>query len=422
MITQRLPGLENLRMQGDEFFNQLVEGISWLRTDAKYSTASIKESGVMETIRMQTGLNVDWIIQNSNDLGAYVMLPTVDRNHPFIQDSLYRKYGSNDTGVSALNFKSSKVTGTVNTATCKVSGWFSEIRCSMNISLGLLKTKQFTNEEVAAIVLHELGHLFTYFLLLGNSVISNIIVSSTARSIVTAKDEGERKYILEEAERTLGVELPNKEMLSKMSAERDQDAAQTIMLTSLAEKVRTETGFNIYEVRSCEQLADTFAVKHGAGVHLASGLDRIYNFYGHRAYRNRMIHVVLEIAKLIAFAAGLWLTGVIPLVIYVIFVNPLIKEYDDPQQRLNFIVNKLTDEVKDRKLPDDRRRQLLADIELAKQIADKADDKRTLYQVFWEYCRSEGSKAAKEEQMMKQIEELMSNGLFRAASEFALLK
>ena len=116
------------------------------------------------------------------------------------------------------------------------------------------------------------------------------------------------------------------------------------------------------------------------------------------------------------------MTRIIPLVIYVIFVNPLIKEYDDPQQRLNFIVNKLTDEVKDRKLPDDRRRQLLADIELAKQIADKADDKRTLYQVFWEYCRSEGSKAAKEEQMMKQIEELMSNGLFRAASEFALLK
>lgn len=412
--------LESIAMQSGQFFDMLVENIEFLRNDGRYTTATIKESGIMETIRLQTGMAVDVNIRKEGGVGAYVLLPNVDRNHPFIR-SEFRQFMNNDVGVSALNFKDIAVKGTVNTATGKVTGWFTEIRTQMVLSYALMTAKAFDAKEIAAIVLHELGHLFTYFLHLGSTVVSNLVVSAAAQQIVGAKDYGERQFVLAEAERTLGIEIPNKEALAKITSDKEAKGVQTVMLTTLVEKMRFETGFNIYEARSCEQIADQFAVKHGAGVYLASGLDKIFNSYGHRSYRNRMLHVLLEIGKLVMFVVGLWIGLVIPLLLYIIHFNPLLKEYDDPKQRFEFIVSTLTEEIKKRELPEERRKQLVADIEIVKNISQNADDKRTINQIFWQYCRSEGSQAAKQEKLAKAIQEFTSNALFLSASKFATL-
>ena len=412
--------LESIAMQSGDFFRMLVENIEFLRNDGRYTTATIKESGIMETIRLQTGLSVDVIVRKDNGLGAYVLLPNVDKNHPFIR-SEFRQFLNNDVGVSALSFKDAAPKGTVNTQTGKVTGWFSEVRTQMVLTYGLLTAKGFSAEEVAAVVLHELGHLFTYFLHLGSTVISNLAVSATARKIVEAQDYGEREYILTEAERTLGIEIPNKEALAKITSDKEANGVQTVMLTSLVEKARFETGFNIYEVRSCEQIADQFAVKHGAGANLASALDKIYRQYGHSSYRNRMLHVMLEIAKFTLFVVGLWIGMVIPLLLYIIHYNPLLKEYDDPKQRFEFIISTLTEDIKKRDLPEERRKQLIHDIEVVKNISENATDKRTINQIFWQYCRGEGSQAVKQEKLAKAIQEFTSNALFVSASKFALL-
>jgi hypothetical protein len=413
--------LESIAMQSGQFFEMLVENITFLRNDGRYTTATIKESGIMETIRLQTGLAVDVNVRKEGGIGAYVLLPNVDRNHPFIR-SEFRQFLNNDVGVSALNFKDVAPKGTVNTQTGKVTGWFTEVRTQMVLSYALMTADRITAQEVAAIILHELGHLFTYFLHLGSTVLSNLVVSAAARQIVGAKDYGEREYVLTEAERTLGIEIPNKEALAKITTDKEAKGVQTVMLTTLVEKARFETGFNIYEVRSCEQIADQFAVKHGAGVHLASALDKIYRQYGHRSYRNRMLHVMLEISKLVLFVVGLWIGMVIPLLLYVIHYNPLLKEYDDPKQRFEFIISTLTDDLKKRDLPEERRKQLVNDIEVVKNIAQNADDKRTINQIFWQYCRGEGSQAAKQEKLAKAIQEFTSSALFTSASKFALLE
>jgi len=421
MIGKSQVSLESIAMQSGDFFKLLTENVEFLRNDGRYTSATIKESGIMENIRLQTGLNVDFNIRKESGIGAYVILPNVDRNHPFIQSD-FRKYMNNDIGTSAIAFKDASPKGTVNTQTGKVSGWFSEVKCQLVMSLDWLKDSFMTSDEVAAVILHELGHLFTYFLHLGNTVISNLMVSLTARRIVKAADYGERVFILKEAEKTLGIELPNKEALAKITSDKESNGIQTVMLTSLVEKARFETGFNFYELRSCEQIADQFAVKHGAGVNLASALDKIYRKYGHSSYRNRMLHVLFEIGKLTLFILGLWMGAVIPLLVYVICTNPLMKSYDDPEQRIQFIISTLTAEIKDRKLPEERRKQLVEDIEIAKSILANVDDKRTLFQLFWEYCRSDGSAAVKQEKLAKAIEEFSSNALFLSASKFALMQ
>ena len=412
--------LESIAMQSGQFFEMLTENVEFLRNDGRYTTATIKESGIMETIRLQTGLNVNVNVRKDPGIGAYIILPNVDRNHPFISGEI-RRFLSSDVGVSAIAFKNIAPKGSVDTQNGKVSGIFTEINTDIVLTHALMTAKGITSAEIAAIILHELGHLFTYFLHLGSTIVSNLAVTATARQIVGAKDYGEREFILKEAEKTLGIEIPNKEAMAKITSDKEANGIQTVMLTSLVEKARFETGFNIYELRSCEQIADQFAIKHGAGVHLASGLDKIYRQYGHSSYRNRMLHVMMEIVKLLLFVVGLWIGLAIPLLIYVLEVNPLKKIYDDPRQRMEFIASTLTEEIKKRELPEERRKQLVADIEVIKNLAEKAHDKRTINQIFWQYCRSEGSAAVKQEKLGKAIEELTSNALFLSASKFALL-
>lgn len=413
--------LESFAIQSDKFFNQLVESITFLRNDGRYTTKEIKESLIMDHINKQTGMNVELIIKKGF-MGAYVMLPNVDRNHPFINSSA-RKFMGNDVGVSAINFKAATPQGYVDTSTCRVSGWYSEIVSPVTIGLELLSSPGFTAEEIAAVLLHELGHLYTYFLLLGTTVLSSLVIAATAKECVGAVDYGKRVYVLKEAEKTLGIEIPNKEGLAKVNADKDAKGIQVVMLTSLAEKARSDTGFNYYEMRSCEQLADKFAVRHGAGIHLASALEKIYTTYGHSSYRNRMLHIFGEIVKLILFCLGMLLgpLEMIALVCYVIFYNPMGKVYDDPKQRLTYIRTELIKEIKERKLPEERRQQIIVDAELIQTMIDKADDKLTFTQVFWKYCRSEGSKAVKQEELAKNIETLSNNDLFLNAAKFAAL-
>lgn len=409
-------------MQDGKFFEMLTENVEFLRTDSRYTTDAILESGIMETIRLETGLKVNFNIQksDSNNYGAYVILPNVDKNHPFIE-SYIRKYFTSTEGINAINYKNAIPKGTVSTETGKVSGWFSEIRHEMVISQGLFISKTMKSEEIAAIILHELGHLFTYYLHLGTTVVSNLMLGATARRIVNAKDYTERTYVLEEAERTLGIEIPDKEMLAKIETDKNANGIQTVMLTSLAEKARYETGFNIYELRACEQIADQFAVKHGAGVHLASALSKIYDYYGHSSYRNRMLHVFMEIMKLIFWCFVFLFTLIVPVVCFLLVGNPWRKTYDDPAQRLEFIASTLKEEIKERKLPEERRKQLVDDIEKIKMIAEEATDKRTLNQLFWQYLTFPGNKAAKQENIANKIIELSNNDLFISANKFALV-
>lgn len=414
-------GLESIQVQSGDFFKSIAESIEFIRKDARYTTEAIKESNIMELIRLQTGLQVSFHIEKDSSYGAYVYLPNVDKNHPFIE-SHFRRFMNSGEGISALTYKDTVPVGKVDTRTGKVSGWFSEIRHQMHLCLGLLKSREVSNEEIAAIILHELGHLFTYYLHLGTTVVSNLYLGTMARQIVGAKDFHERKYVLEEAERTLGIEIPNKEILAKTAADKNASGVQTVVLTSLAEKSRYETGFNIYEMRACEQIADKFAISHGAGIHLATALDKIYSRYGNPSYRNRMCHVMMEIMKLTLFLAGGLLLGPIVLILAFVFIgNPWEKRYDDPKARLELIASNLTEEIKSRKLPEQRRKQLIEDINQIKSLTSNIEDKRTLNQWFWRVMSSSGRSATKQEEMAKEIIELSNNELFLNASQFALV-
>jgi hypothetical protein len=97
---------------------------------------------------------------------------------------------------------------------------------------------------------------------------------------------------------------------------------------------------------------------------------------------------------------------------WIIFFNPTIKYYDDPEARVKFIRQQMTNELKDKGLNDKRRDEILADLELVDVIEDGLDDKRGLLELFWTEIIPSGVTANTQEKAMKHLEELLNNQLF----------
>lgn len=409
-------------MEGASFktglFKALSDAVAKLRKADSYTTEAIIASGINEAIKAYTNMSIKLNVDPKFSEAAYITWPSLDMNHPFIDQEI-RKNIHQDTGLVLIRALGGQMMGSVDMRNCRVGGIFEKIQGDIVLGVGLFKSTRFTDFEIAAIMLHEIGHMWTYFVYLGTVVMSSHVISAAAKAVYEIDDYDKRIMVLKESEQILGVEIADKDRLAAMPKQVRGLATESIFISSKAQQTQSETGYNIYEMRSVEQLADRFAVQHGAGPDLATGLDKMFSSYGHRSTLNTTEHTLLEIVKLIGFTAGLFLFPV-PLLIYVLFTNPLEKHYDDPEKRVRLIKQMIIDEMKDDRLPPARRRQLQDDYDITEKVEKGLDDKRTILEMFWSTIMPSGRKALNQEQAQKRIEDLLNNELFVISNRLKL--
>lgn len=407
-------GLENIMFQPGFLYEKLTACVGKLRDEGSFTTEAILKSNISFEIKRLTGMYVDFLVDKKVMMNAYILLPSVDKNHVFVQD-FFRTWAHPEVGLTLINAMKDIPKGTVDLRNCRVGGIFEKIRLDVVMGHALISDRQFSNGEIAAIILHELGHGFTYFENLGTVVRGSLITGAAAKAVMTVETQSDKIKVLEEAERTLGIEIKDK---PRLAADRNSGGkiVQSVMITTLAERSRKDTGLNYYELRSIEQLADQFALRHGAGADLVTALARLNTIYMHRSTINMALHILVEAIKLVVFCAGL-LVVPIPLLVYVLLTNPMVKVYDDPEARVKFVRMNLINELKVAKIEDKRRRALLADIEAIEVVEETLDDKLTTMQLMWSTLMPEGRRAADQEATQKQLEALISNDLFVLAAK-----
>lgn len=406
---ESLPALESISVQNGRLFQELTLAIGKLRKGDSYTTEAILDSDIMNIVRDYTGMRIAFHV-DANYGHACIGLPELDRNHPFI-DGYWRAYGHFETGAQIIRAMKGQIKGSVDRTNSKVGGIYSEIQADIYFGKSFLQGKMYSDGELAAVLLHELGHLFTYFEYLGTTVHSSHVIAAAAKAVMEIEDQAERAVVLKEAQQVLGVEIPDTDRLSMTPKAARSYATQTVLISAYAEKSRSEMGTNVYDARSCEQLADQFATRHGAGKELVTALDKLYRSYSHRSTLSMAEHVILEVGKMILFLCGLFLLT-IPLVLWLLVSNPTRKIYDDPQARVRLVRQQLNEELKEKGLPDSRRVALLSDIAICEEIEGSLDDKRTVLEFIWTTVMPSGRAAANQELVQKQVEDLLNNQLF----------
>jgi len=411
-------GLEAIQVQSDVFFKELTLAFHRLRNEKAYEGKALANVGVAAIIKRHTGLTVDFKIDKSNDINAYVIPPMVDKNNPLIYD-WWKPYVDNTDVKKFIKAKRSDIIkGSVDLARGKVDGIFSEIVHQMFIHRGLVDTLLLTDEEKAAICLHEVGHLFTYYEFLGHTLTTNVILHAATQSFFKSDDVLKRTQILDETCKALEIQLDDPEALVKCTS---KEVFQTVVLRKAILEAKSSLGSGIYDITATEALADQFAVRQGAGRHLATGLDKIHRHYGGGpSYFSTAVHVMATIVRVILFFALIIPT--FGLIFLILLFNPAIKVYDEPEARLARMKRELVASLKDKTLPPQQRKALVDDIDAVDALLAKIDDKRGLMELFYTSVLPSGRRQYQQLRFQVELEKLVNNQLFVTAEKLTNLK
>lgn len=414
-----VPALEVIDMQSTLLFDALATTFGKLRNSKTFDTASIHASGFPAIVFSYTGLLISFDVQKKLGYGAYMKYPMVNKNHPFIENG-YRDYDIPTMGPAVIRALGGQAHGSVDLARGRVSGIYSKIKGDMVFGTSLLNDNRFSDKELAAIFLHELGHLFTYFELLRYFVTTTAVIAGTAKAVYEIEDPKVRLDCLKEAADVLGIDVDNPEKVVMATKATRSDYVQTILITGHANRARSETGNYLYEYRNCEQIADQYAQRQGAGLHLVTALDKLNRLFGDASTFGVVRYVLVEVIKLILWVIVNLFTGLTPLMVLILGVN--VKIYDDPKDRIITMRRQYIETLKNTALDDETKRSLLADVEVIRKLEDMYSDRRSVLEFINMQLNNISRRGYNEQVAQKQLEELMSNELFEKAAALSLIK
>lgn len=418
-MLPNVPSLEFMQFQNDAFFADLTACVNKIRQADEITTKAVFDSGLEDIVNKRLKTSIEFFVDPADYDNAYAMLPQMDKNHPFFTE--WASWVSNDMGRLVANLDTvMQRTGFVNIENATVGGIFSKIPVKTCVTAGLLNGR-YKDEEVAAIILHELGHIFTYFYYMLNTTVGGFISTAIATAAAGAKGDKEREIILGKGARVMGIdEVALSPMLSQ-TTEQNAKTLQTLYINDTVDNLRSLTGFGLYEMKCCEQLADAFAARFGAAVPLATGLDRLT---GNKS-RTWGTYYALMATQVVAMVAGIAANPA--LAIGVNILTLLISDdkysggYDNFDQRIKYIRNHLVEQIKDGKMLEKDRKRFLNDIDEIAKIMDRAIPNPAeigLYQILRNVLLPWSRRRNKAVELQKSIEEMFYNESYVLAAKF----
>lgn len=398
---------ESIHRQSGNFFHELTKAVGRVRQFEVLDTDAINSGMLPSVIKSFTGVSTKIGVGVGYEIHIYP--PTLTGTH-----AIFAKLARNDfaakTSLAISEIKHLK--GSIDIDKGVVSGDFSKILTPMFIGEAVLKDKDFTDEEIAACILHELGHIFTYYQFLSKITFSSVILSMTARAILEESDLNKRTIILKECENALGVDI-SRDRSDYIS--NPKPGLDVILLTDYMTSLPDGTLDAFYNTRIAEQLADTYAIKYCGAKHLATGILKYSS--KHKWQRESfMSHLLAETVSFFKMLKEQKLYFV-----HLLFSGYNIPEYDDPDDRIEYMKLMLVDELKRLPTTDKLvRDQIVEEIKAIDEIKKGFKYRRDVVHFFWETI-GKGRKHKKNYENRKALERMVYNDLFFKATQLRQL-
>lgn len=402
-----------LKMEGyanvsSRLLPSFTEEVARIRKEGDYSQAAMEKAALSDIVFAHTGIRAVFFITENIHRNAFFRLPQLDNNHPFFTQAGFSNWFGSDTGITNLD-KTSPLEGTVDVKNYKVGGIFSEIEVSIGMGYQLFKDTKFTNEEIAEILAHEVGHAFDYFRVLGNIVRDSWLISNASKVAISQADPEVKKKVLIRTKEQLGIEeLDYQDLLQTADVNR-KDAVELVLVTNSLIKGTTQSSTPIYDARTIEQAADAFVAYHGGGRALASALVKLNKEHFTVATRPPVVYMAAELFKTIITLVLLY-GAPISTIIWLVAIIPGVKLYDSPEARVETLKQQCVAALRQVKDPDEKA-QLTAEIQAIDQSLAELKDRRTFYEAIYDTITPIGRKRYKQEQHQQQIKTLLFNEL-----------
>lgn len=421
MATSYNIGMEAIDFQADNLKKILAFHIGELRKLSKEELLREGTYAVLSAeIKKTTNLNTTIIVDQLHG-SASVMVPDVNRNNPLVND-MYKGYLPNATGLKLVENARNVIKGTVNLKKARVDGVYANLDHTVFLPLTDLLSERFTDEEIVAVLLHEIGHIFVYYEYISRTVTTNTVLAGIAKTMSSTTDPKEIETVLLSAKKVLQLtDLDVKKLVNNSRV----DLVEMVVVSSAIEQARSELGSDIYDMNSFEALADNFATRLGCGRELVTALDKYYRSGFNMALRTLPTYLALEATKLLslglstlvaaaAVLGGTNLVGMAVLLSTIFLVGKDLntKDYDRPLFRLKRIKEQLVERMKDKQTSKEERKQLAESVEHIDGLLKDYNTRTSVLVKLAAVVSTSVRNRYKQEQLQSELESLASNELF----------
>lgn len=421
MATSYNIGMEAIDFQADNLKKILAFHIGELRKLSKEEllregTYAVLSAEIKKTTNLNTTIIVDQLYGS-----AAVMVPDVNRNNPLVND-MYKGYLPNATGLKLVENARNVIKGTVNLKKARVDGVYANLDHTVFLPLTDLLSERFTDEEIVAVLLHEIGHIFVYYEYISRTVTTNTVLAGIAKTMSSTTDPKEIETVLLSAKKVLQLtDLDVKKLVNNSRV----DLVEMVVVSSAIEQARSELGSDIYDMNSFEALADNFATRLGCGRELVTALDKYYRSGNDMALRTLPTYLALEATKLLSLGlstliaataaiAGTTLFGMLIILSTIFLVGRDLntKDYDRPLFRLKRIKEQLVERMKDKRASKEERKQLAESVEHIDGLLKDYNTRTSVLVKLAAVVSTSVRNRYKQEQLQSELESLASNELF----------
>lgn len=416
---------ENIRYQGTDLYEKITAQVKLIIEKNKIPAdgKSTKFPLISDAIKKHTGLNI--VVSTERMFpayNAYVYTPLI---HLKNNNNFVGMYFQED---AKLNKKIDGLKSTVDIKKGMVTGYFSELKSDVHISSAIIFSGEFTPDEVAAIILHEVGHVFTMCFYINHVIRGAYLSSFASKEILGAKTDNERRVALTTLN-TVTKDKRLKDLLDSGQLEDSDKLVTQVVLDHSIQEIRSETGTVNYDYRVVEQVADHFAAMHGASYALVTGLIKIHKLSGDNVSQNFTQYYLGQIALCVG-ALGLVAVGaaignpVIPIWIgTVLVISTLVsittnEQYDGFERRIEVLRRDTIEALKDRTLDKSDKDELLDKIKSIEFYQSQLKQYPSIFSLAVYTISKKKRDLAKEIKSQSLIEELINNDLFVKSAKF----
>lgn len=356
-------------------------------------------------------------------LNAYAIPPDITKSS--IMYKTYYNMGNRAGDGKLLLEKADFAVGTINSKDATVGGIFSEVKVQVCITSGALYSKDLTPLETIALIMHEVGHIFTYFETLSYTFSTCFILTDTLARLNKANSSEEKVKIYKNLEQKTGIEIKDKDLLLE---NEDENVSLISVFKSMIDETRSEYGASIYDMRSFESLSDQFSARMGLTVPLAKALDIILrdSMDGDSFTGNFSIWIMNIVRWLLiislAFAAPVVSGLLLFIELLVLMISPFKRVYDKPGERITRLRNEIIFQMKESTLSDAHRDTLNKDLAIVENILKHIEDKENYVEKIWLFFSANARDQKEKRLLLQDLQALSNNDLFAHANFFKTIK
>lgn len=442
---------EAVAFQSDVFFKDLVRGVSLCRGQGRsLDNAQLGRSepmrGLSETIRQHTGMAIDFrfMVERGMELGPSIVLPALHANHVFDTEAQrihkeIHKVNKNSQirqwAYMSQRYNSKALRGALNLSTGQVSGVFKVLRGQLLMPRSWMIEGLYPAEEVAAAILHEVGHQWSAFEMAARVASTNYCLAFLAQTLQEGVPQEDLEFVFKTVGEWEYLQLEEMETLRKS---KNIEAFATVLIDASVRTAEKELGASPYDATGCEFLADQYATRYGAGRYLVLLKDRMrrnpgsYKYFGDRFVSATKFTVGIVGSLVIGAVGGgvwgalLWGGAAVAVtqkaiigaayMLNMVFGSNRDHTHDSDYSRFTRVKHQLIEQLKNRELAADIRDGAIEDIEVIDAILKNYKDNLGFFEKLAYVLRPGYRKQRKSELWQKDMEELAHNDLFLQAA------